>query len=103
MEYNLARLDNSGNEVYDASKTTLSKVDCIGEKELYILKMMPKTPRYTSTFSSCYSGNCILILFNRINRCQITEKYHSKLPNIRLFGYLCRKKYFNLWMVTNIE
>lgn len=31
---NLARLDNSGNEVYDASKTTLSRVDCKGEIEL---------------------------------------------------------------------
>ena len=32
---NLARLDNSGNEVYATSKTTLSKVDCIGEIELF--------------------------------------------------------------------
>ena len=34
---------------------------------------------------------------------QITEKYQSKRPNIRIFKYLCGNKWFDLWMVTNIE
>ena len=45
----------------------------------------------------CYNLNC------RINLSHLTEKYYSKLPNIRFFDYLCKSKYFNLWMVTDIE
>ena len=51
LEYNLARLDNFGNEVYDASKTTLSKVDCIGEIELFYPKNdAPNATLYEPSF-----------------------------------------------------
>ena len=54
---NLARQDNFGYVVYDASKTTLSRVDCIGEIELFYPINYDKS---TTLYEPSYELHCAL-------------------------------------------